>query len=132
MIGGLTTLLAAEATAAMKQQVRAAAWMAAGGVLGMGALAAGLVGLHQWMAAFMPALHATLWIAGGLAVLSLALLATGMVIRKAKRERSALNMTAMALAPTAVRMALRRISLSTVGIGGIVALGAVLGRKLGR
>ncbi len=132
MIGGLTTLLAAEATSAMKQQVRAAAWMAAGGILGIGALAASLVGLHQWLAAFMPALHATLWIAGGLALLSLALLTTGMVIRKAKRERSALNMTAMALAPTAARLVLRRINFSTVGIGGIVALGAILGRKLGK
>jgi hypothetical protein len=132
MISGLTTVLAAEATLAVRQQVRAAGWMAAGGVFALGAAATGLVALHQWLSTFMPSLHATLWIAGGLLAVAIALMIAGLAIKRARRPRSALNLTAVALAPAAARMAFSRSNIATFGVGGMLALGALLGRKLGK
>jgi hypothetical protein len=132
MIGGLTTLVAAEAASTVRRQVRAAAWLAAGGLFAVGAMACASVALHQWLSSFMPGLQATLWLAGGYGGAAALFLIVGLSVKNAKRERSALNLTALALAPTAAKLAVGRLNLTTVGIGGIVALGALLGRKLGR
>jgi hypothetical protein len=132
MFGGLTTLVAAEATSAVRQHVRAAAWLAVGGVFAIGAMACATVALHQWLSTFMPGLQATLWLAGGYGAVAAVFMIVGVWVKNAKRERSALNLTALALAPTAAKFALGRVNLTTVGIGGIIALGALLGRKLGK
>lgn len=132
MFGGLTTLVASEAKASVKQQLKAVVCFAAGGLAGAGALAAGTVALHQWLSQTMPALHATLWIAGGYVIAAILLMLVGSSIKNRKRERSAFNVTALALAPSAARVALKRMNVTALGIGGVVALGALLGRKLGK
>jgi uncharacterized membrane protein (DUF485 family) len=130
MWSGLGLLAASEARSAIQRQLRAAVLMLAAGTLLMGAMAFALVALHEWLSMRMSPIAASLWIAAGLTLVAALLIFAAMYVRRAKRRMSPMASTALVTAPAVARAAVNRLSFRTLGLIGVLVLGAFAGRKL--
>jgi hypothetical protein len=132
MLKGLSLIVANETTLAVRRRVRSAAYYAAAGFIALTGLGVGLIALHSWMSSFMPVIQSLLIIMGGLVAVASCLGVAGYVISRRKSQTPIGKAAALALAPTALRLAANRGVLSSISMGGIIALAAVLGRRIAR
>ena len=133
---GLTLLAAGEFGAALKRHTVIA--VIYGIALFMMLLACGFVlaALHSLLADRYGSVAASLIVAGALFTIALVILLVGLQMRRQARQRTALAATALMMAPALAPTAARALgSRATLGIGivaGVMALGAVLGRQIGK
>ncbi len=116
----------------MRRHVRAALFLAVGLLAGLIGIVFGLLALHTWLLSRMSSIEASLLIAAGLAVVSIVFIVVALMVRKARRQASGMTSTAIVAAPLALKMLAGRSQIKTLGVIGVVALGAMLGRQLGR
>jgi hypothetical protein len=132
MLSGLSFLAATEAGEALRRHMRAAIIAAMGAVAGLGGIVFCLIALHAWLLQRMSPVEASLVIAAGLIVLSLIFVAVAAFIRRSRRQPSALAATALVATPVALRLLGGRLDFKALGIAGVLALGAIAGRQLGK
>ncbi len=133
MLRTLALLSATEVGARLKARVEAVPYYGAASLLAVMGLAFGLLGLFIWLSRLVSPLTASLSIAGGLILVALLLVAWARMRRPPPTAMNRpLTASALALAPTALRIAGRRFSLGTVAAVTVVGLGAVLGRRIAR
>ncbi len=132
MWSGLSFLAATEAGEAFRRSLRAAIATAVAAITGLTGLVFALVALHAWLVQRFTPVEASLMIAGGLIVVSLVFIIIAGVIRRSRKPTSALASSAIVAAPMALRLIGGRLDFKAVGIAGVLALGAIVGRQLGR
>ncbi|WP_439495503.1 hypothetical protein [Bosea sp. (in: a-proteobacteria)] len=130
MLGGLGAFLASEINGVVKRN------LIVYGLYGLSALlivcAAGyaLNALHTMLVLRFGGVEASLMVAGGLIIAALLVFALAALIKSRRRPPRPLATTALAAAPIAAKLMGSRMSWRTALVGGIVVLGAVLGRQL--
>jgi hypothetical protein len=130
MLGGLGAFLASEINGVVKRN------LIVYGLYGLSALlivcAAGyaLNALHTMLVLRFGGVEASLMVAGGLVIAALLVFALAALIKSRRRPPRPLATTALAAAPIAAKLMGSRMSWRTALVGGIVVLGAVLGRQL--
>ncbi len=132
MWSGLSFLAATEAGEAFRRLTRSAAIAFAGIMTGLAALAFALIALQTWLLQRFTPIEANLIITGGLAVVSIVFLAIATSVRRSRKNPSALASTAIVAAPMAARLIGGRLDFKAVGIASVLALGAIVGRQLGK
>jgi hypothetical protein len=132
MLAPLAAAAINEAGGAVRRQVTALAWFGAAAALGLIGLLFVLLALHAWLSTKLPAIQASLVIAGLLFGLAVAAILVGRVIRNRKAKSTALQSTALLAAPAALRLAGSRLPFGALALIGVVVMGAVLGRRIGR
>jgi hypothetical protein len=132
MWSGLSFLAATEAGEVLRRHIRAAAIASFGILAGVAALAFGLIALHAWLLQRFTPVEASLMIAAGLVLVCVAFLMIAVFVRRSRKYPSALASTAIVAAPMAVRLIGGRLNFKAVGIASVLALGAIVGRQLGR
>jgi uncharacterized membrane protein YcfT len=133
MFKGLSLLAASEIKGVITRNVRAAVYFAVGAVVLLFALSFLLDLAHGWLAYRMGPGVASGVIAAVLLTVAGALFLIGNMIKdRPAPERSTLKTSAIVAAPFAARMLSGKLRLGTVAIAGVVAVGALLGRYLGR
>ncbi len=132
MWSGLSFLAASEAGEAFRRNMRAAVATCAAAITGFTALIFGLVALNAWLVQRFTAVEASLMVGGGLLAVSVVFLITAAYIRRSRKASSALASTAIVAAPIALRLIGGRLDFKAVGMAGVLALGAIVGRQLGR
>ena len=129
---GLSLLMANEAGAAMRRQIRSLTYTAIGGIVGLIALVFVLVGLHDWLST-MWAPHIAAWIvAAGLLVVAGILL---IMARSAKSRRSdppSFSTKALVATPVVARLVGGPGRMGTIAVGGVVVATALATRYLMR
>ena len=132
MWGGLSLLMANEAGAAMRRQIRSLAYLAVAAVVGLVALVFALVGLHGWLSTmWAPYLAAWIVAAGLLIVAVIALI----MARRAKARRSdppSLSAQALMATPVIARLVGGPGRMGPLAIAGVVVAAALATRYLSR
>lgn len=129
---GLALIAATEAGANLKQRARSYALYAAGGLVALLGLVFTLIALQIWLSRHMSPVAAGLSVAGLLFAVAVVLFIAARMAIKRKTARFPVNTAAMAMAPVALQAVVRRISMRTIGVLGVVILGALVGRQLSR
>jgi hypothetical protein len=132
MLRGLSLLAASEASAAVKRSLHVAAIIAAAVVAALAAAGFALVALQAWLSQRMTPIEASLVVAGGLLALAIIMVIAAAVVRRRRRQSSPLATAALVIAPTAARVAMRRLDVATIGMAAVVAIGAYVGRKIAK
>jgi hypothetical protein len=132
MWSSLSFLAANELGDTFRRQIRGASIALMGAIVGLAGLVFCLIALHSWLLLRVTPIEASLIIAAGLLTASVALLAAAAFARRSRKSSSGLTSTAIVAAPIALRIIGRRLDFRTVGIAGVLALGAIVGRQLGR
>jgi hypothetical protein len=133
MFKGLSLLAASEIKGVIARNVRAAVYFALGAVVLLFALSFLLDLAHGWLAFRTGPLAASGVIAALLLTAAGAFFLIGNLIKdRPAPSRSSLKASAVVAAPFAARMLGGKIRPGTVAIAGVVAIGALLGRYLGR
>lgn len=86
--------------------------------------------LHTVLALRYGAVAASLWIAGGLFLAALLALGMAMIVKNRRRPPRPAATAALAAAPLAAKLIGSRLSWRMAVAGGIVVLGAILGRQI--
>ena len=132
MLKAIGALAIAEAGQSIRRSFVVRGLQAAAALVALVALGFGLAALHIVLAARFDAMIANLIIAGGLLGLALILLATAAIVRSRPRKPSPAATTALALAPVAAGVLASKPGLRAAALGGVLLLGAALGRDLAR
>jgi hypothetical protein len=132
MWSGLSLLAATEAGEVLRRHIRAAAIAGFGILAGMAGLVFGLIALHAWLLQRFTPIEASLMIAAGLVFVCMTFLLIAVFVRRSRKNPSALAATALVAAPMAARLIGGRLDFKVVGIASVLALGAIVGRQLGR
>ena len=130
MLGGLGAFLASEVSGAVKRNVTIYVLYGAAVLLLICAGGYGLNALHTVLTLYYGAVAASLWIAGGLLVVSLLLLGIATYVKNRPRPARPLAATALVAAPVAARVLGSKGGWKALLVGGVVILGAVLGKQL--
>ncbi|QCI67784.1 hypothetical protein [Phreatobacter stygius] len=101
-------------------------------LIGVVACGFALAGLYTMLALRYDAVVASLVIAAGLFVVALVIFAIAAFMQSRPRRSNALATTALVAAPIAASALGSKNTLKVAALGGIVLLGAALGRQLGR
>lgn len=133
MFKGLALLAAGEVGGAVKRKLTAYVLFAIAGLIALAGLGYLLGALHIWLSVNYSPIQASLFIAGGLFVVALAFAIAGAIVarRKASNAQALQTAAAVAAAPLALRAASKINPTALVALG-VVAVGAILGRKLGK
>lgn len=86
--------------------------------------------LHTVLALRYGAVAASLWIAGGLFLAALLALGMAVIVKNRRRPPRPAATAALAAAPLAAKLIGSRLSWRMAAAGGIVVLGAILGRQI--
>jgi hypothetical protein len=132
MWSGLSFLAATEVGETLRRQLRAASIALVAGIIGLAGLVFCLLALHAWLLQHVTSVEASLIIAAGLLTVSIMLLAAAAFARRSRKGSSGLTSTAIVAAPIAMRLIGARLDFRTIGIAGVLALGAIVGRQLGK
>jgi apolipoprotein N-acyltransferase len=132
MWSSLSFLAATDLGDTFRRQIRGASIAFLGAIVGLAGLVFCLIALHSWLMLRATPIEASLIIAAGLLTASVALLAAAAFARRSRKNSSGMASTAIVAAPIAMRLIGRRLDFRTVGIAGVLALGAIVGRQLGR
>jgi hypothetical protein len=125
------TLATAEVRTAFRSGVQRYAIYGVAGLSALGAVIYLLAALHRVIAAEHGPLAADLWLAGGLLVLALLLMAVARYVAYRQRRRATVA-TAVAAAPLALGLLLRKPKVGITAAVAALVIGSLLGRSLGR
>jgi hypothetical protein len=129
---GLSLLAANEVGGAIRRNVLATGIYGMAGIVGLIGVVFGLVAFQGWLSLRMSAIEADLLIAGLLLGVALLIAIVGAYTKHRRRTSTALTASALLAAPIAAGVIGKRLNLGTIALIGVVALGAMLGRQLGR
>jgi hypothetical protein len=132
MWNGLSLLAATEFGSMLKRNLRAITYYVASALIAGIALVFLLQATHSWLVLHMSTIWASLLIAAVMLLFAGLLLLIGHDAGKRKSAPSPLASTALVAVPFAARMIGKRISLGTVAVAGVVAIGVVLGRLIAK
>jgi putative Ca2+/H+ antiporter (TMEM165/GDT1 family) len=132
MWGGLSLLMANEAGAAMRRQIRSLVFTAAAGVVGLIALVYVLSGLHDWLSTMWPQ-HLAAWaIAAGLLIIAGILLVMARSAKSRKNDPPSLSSKALLATPVVAKLVGGPGRMGTIAVGGVVVAAALATRYLTR
>ncbi|KRE11319.1 hypothetical protein ASE63_20400 [Bosea sp. Root381] len=133
MAGGLGGFIASEISGAVRRNVTVYVLMGFAALLMFCAAGYALNALHSHLALQHGTVAASLYIAGGLLLVALVALGIALYLKNRRRPGPPVAATAMMaaplLAPLAAKLAGSRKGWRVALIGGVVVLGAVLGRQ---
>jgi hypothetical protein len=130
MIGGLGALLASEIRGRVKRNIVVYGLYGLAVLLMICAVGFAPGALHAVLELHYGKVQASLIIAGGLVIAGLLVFAIAAFINSRRRPPPPFAATALAAAPVAASLLSSRKKWSTVLVGGVVILGAILGRQL--
>lgn len=125
------TLATAEVRTAFRSNIQRCAIYGLAGLSTLGAVIYGLVAIHRLIAAEHGSLAADLWLAGGLLVLALLLVAIARYAAYRQRRRATIT-KAIAAAPLALGLLMRKPKIGIAAAVAALIVGSLLGRSLGR
>ncbi|HEY5797887.1 MAG TPA: hypothetical protein VIU82_23010 [Bosea sp. (in: a-proteobacteria)] len=133
MLGGIGAFLASEISGAVRRNVVVYALFGLATLLVLCAGGYALSALHTVLALRYGAAEASLFIAGGLLVAALLAFGTGLYVKNRRRPARPLAATALVAAPIAAKLVGAglgsRKGWKIAALGGVVVLGALLGRQ---
>lgn len=132
MLKAIGTLAIGEAGQSIRRSLVVRGLQAVAALVVLVACGFALAALYIVLAARFDAVVANLIIAGGLCALALIILAAAAIIRSRPRKPSPAATTALALAPVAATALASKPGLRAAALGGVLLLGAMVGRQLGR
>lgn len=129
MFGGLGAFIASEVSGVVRRNLIVYGLFGLSALLMLCAGGYALNALHTVLELRHGPVAASLWIAGGLLVVSLFFVGLALIVKNRRRPPRPYATAAMAAAPVAAKLVGSRLSWRTALIGGVVVLGAVLGRQ---
>lgn len=130
MFGGIGSFITSEVSGVVRRNVTIYGLFGLAALLMLCAGGYALNALHTVLALRYGAVAASLWIAGGLFLAALLALATAMIVKKRRRPPRPAATAALAAAPLAAKLIGSRLSWRMAAAGGIIVLGAILGRQI--
>jgi hypothetical protein len=130
MFGGLGSFIASEISGAVKRNVTVYGLFGFAALLLLCAGGYALNALHTVLELRYGAVAASLWIAGGLFVAALFAFGLALIVKGRRRPPRPAATAALAAAPLAAKLIGSRLSWRMAVAGGIVVLGAILGRQI--
>ncbi|MGO4405577.1 hypothetical protein AB4Z10_15105 [Bosea sp. RAF48] len=130
MLGGLGSFIASEISGAVKRNVTVYGLFGLAALLSLCAAGYALNALHTLLALRYGAIAASLWIAGGLFAAALLAVCIGLFVKSRRRPPRPTAAAALAAAPLAAKLIGPRLNWRIVVAGGVVVLGAILGRQI--
>lgn len=130
MLGGLVTVLAGHFIEKAKLKAYAVALYAAAAASLLFASIFALVALRHWIAVHFGSQYPDLWIALGFVIIAAPLIGFGIYLAQSKPKTNPGLDIALLAGPPAVRLAARRLSPRTVGVGVVLVAGLLLGRRM--
>lgn len=133
MFKGLALLAAGEVGGAMKRRLTAYSFYALAGLIAVAGCGYLLSALHIWLSVNYSPMHASLFIAAGLFAVAVIVAIIGAVQGKSPKTTTSSLQTAAAVVAAPVAMkAMTKASPTTFIALGVIAAGALLGRRLGK
>jgi len=129
MLGGLGAYIASEVSGAVRRNVIVYGLYGLGALLVLCSGGYALNALHTVLLARYGMVAASLWIAGGLLLTGLISFGTAIYVKNRRRPARPMAATAFVAAPIAARLIGSKLTWRTAALGGIVVLGAILGRQ---
>ena len=129
MFGGLGAYLASEVSGAVRRNVIVYGLYGIGALLMLCAGGYALNALHTVLLARYGTVAASLWIAGGLLLAGLISFGVAAYVKNRRRPARPLAATAMVAAPVAAKLLGSKLTWRAAALGGVVVLGALLGRQ---
>ena len=130
MFGGIGSLISSEVSGVVRRNVTVYGLFGLAALLMLCAGGYALNALHTVLALRYGAVAASLWIAGGLFLSALLALGMALIVKNRRRPPRPAATAALAAAPLAAKLIGSRLSWRMAAAGGIVVLGAILGRQI--
>ena len=130
MLGGIGSFITAEVSGVVRRNVTVYGLFGLAALLMICAGGYALNALHTVLMLRYGAVAASLWIAGGLFLASLIALGMAAIVKNRRRPPRPAATAALAAAPLAAKLIGSRLSWRMAAAGGIVVLGAILGRQI--
>ena len=130
MFGGIGSFITSEVSGVVRRNVTVYGLFGLAALLMLCAGGYALNALHTILALRYGAVAASLWIAGGLFLAALLALGMAVIVKNRRRPPRPAATAALAAAPLAAKLIGSRLSWRMAAAGGIVVLGAILGRQI--
>ncbi len=130
MFGGIGSFISSEVSGVVRRNVTVYGLFGLAALLMLCAGGYALNALHTVLALRYGAVAASLWIAGGLFLSALLALGMALIVKNRRRPPRPAATAALAAAPLAAKLIGSRLSWRMAAAGGIVVLGAILGRQI--
>jgi hypothetical protein len=130
MFGGIGSFITAEVSGVVRRNVVVYGLFGLAALLMLCAGGYALNALHTVLMLRYGAVAASLWIAGGLFLAALLALGVATIVKNRRRPPRPAATAALAAAPLAANLIGQRLSWRMALAGGIVVLGAILGRQI--
>lgn len=130
MFGGIGSFIASEVSGVVRRNVIVYGLFGLAALLLLCAGGYALNALHSVLELRYGAVAASLWIAGGLFVAALLALGIALFVKSRRRPPRPAATAALAAAPLAAKLIGSRLSWRVALAGGIIVLGAILGRQI--
>jgi len=130
MFGGIGSFITSEVSGVVRRNVTVYGLFGLAALLMLCAGGYALNALHTVLALRYGAVAASLWIAGGLFLSALLALGMALIVKNRRRPPRPAATAALAAAPLAAKLIGSRLSWRMAAAGGIVVLGAILGRQI--
>lgn len=132
MWGGLGLLAISEARATARKHIRALILTAVAALFALAAFVFAMVALHGWLTQRFTFVEASLIVTAGLVVVALIFLLAANWVKHSRNERSPAASAALVALPAAVKAIGNPKNASALGVAGVIAAGALMGRRLVR
>ncbi|WP_306227803.1 hypothetical protein [Bosea beijingensis] len=130
MFGGIGSFISSEVSGVVRRNVTVYGLFGLAALLMLCAGGYALNALHTVLVLRYGAVAASLWIAGGLFLAGLLALGMAVIVKNRRRPPRPAATAALAAAPLAAKLIGSRLSWRMAVAGGIVVLGAILGRQI--
>ena len=130
MFGGLGSFITAEISRVVKRNVVVYGLFGFAALLMVCAGGYALNALHTVLEFRYGAVAASLWIAGGLFLAGLIAICIALLVKSRRRPPRPVATAALAAAPLAAKLIGSRLSWRVALAGGVIVLGAILGRQI--
>lgn len=130
MFGGIGSFITSEVSGVVRRNVTVYGLFGLAALLMLCAGGYALNALHTVLVLRYGAVAASLWIAGGLFLAALLALGMALIVKNRRRPPRPAATAALAAAPLAAKLIGSRLSWRMAVAGGIVVLGAILGRQI--
>lgn len=130
MFGGIGSFIASEVSGAVRRNVIVYGLFGFAALLTVCAGGYALNALHTVLELRYGAVTASLWVAGGLFAAALLSFCIAIFVKSRRRPPRPAATAALAAAPLAAKLIGSRLSWRMAAAGGIIVLGAILGRQI--